>query len=516
MIWHLIKKETWTKIVDFRFMITSIIGLCLIILTTLILSEQYLKRVDQYNEFVTSDREGLSDVKVFSDLRLNAHKPPNPLWIFNKGVSNRVDHSMAIRHNWMPRQGFETESENPFLNIFQFFDLTTIFQIVLSLLAILMVYDGVCGEREEGTLTAMLSNHVARYQILLSKWLSGLISVAIPLLLSLIISLLIMILVYGISFNGPEWMRIGLMIFNTLIFLSLFISVGLLVSSLMKRSAVSLIWLLFIWVFIVFIQPNLGSYLASSVVSLPPREKIESSQSEMWADLYREGAELDSLIRTEVPGDPWHSDHTDNWPFYHCFDGNYPGLYRYVLRTRRIQPLYIDGAEREWQIYKSDYLSHLEKQLIWQDRFDKVSPAALFNRITALMSRTSIVDHEIYLDQARMYRQSFLTYMIDERKIFSDNANLYFTRQTMDQIINNDFAERSRLSNEGVEGIKFYGRDDYDPLDLTGLPRFNLYPASLGWSLRHILLDMSILIILSVLLFYFSAIAFNRFDVRPD
>ena len=497
-------------------MITSIIGLVLIILTTFILSEQYIKRVDQYNEFITGDREALNEVKVFSQLRLNAHKPPNPLWIFNKGVSNRVDQSMAIRHNWVPRQGFETESVNPFINIFQFFDLTTIFQIVLSLLAILMVYDGICGEREDGTLTAMLSNHVARYQILLSKWLSGLISVAIPLLLSLIVSLLIMILVYGITFTGQEWARIGLMIINTLIFLSLFISTGLLVSSLVKRAAISLIWLLFIWVFIVFIQSNLGSYLASSVVSLPPREQIESAQSEAWEDLYREGTKLDSLIRVEVPGNPWYSYHTDSWPFYHCFDGNYPGLYGYVLRTRRIQPLFVDGAEREWQIYKNDYHSHLEKQLTWQNRFDKVSPAALFKRITALMSRTSIQDHEVYLDQARIYRQTFLTYWIDERKLFSDNANLYFTRQTMDQIMNADYEERRRLSREGVEGIKFYGPDDYDPLDMTGHPQFIYQPASLGRSFQLVLLDMVILIILTVLLFYFSSVAFNRFDVRTD
>jgi ABC-type transport system involved in multi-copper enzyme maturation permease subunit len=503
MIWHLIKKEIRTKIVDFRFMITSIIGFCLIIMTTFILSEQYSKHVDQYNEFITSDREGLNDVKVFSDLRLNAHKPPNPLWIFNKGVSNRVDQSMRIRHNWVPRQGFQTVSENPFLNIFQFFDLTTIFQIVLSLLAILMVYDGICGEREEGTLTAMLSNHVARYQILFSKWLSGLISVIIPLLLSLIVSLLIMILVYGITFNGQEWIRIGIMIFTALIFLSVFISAGLLISSLVKRAAVSLIWLLFIWVFIVFIQPNLGSYLASSVVSLPPREKIESSQTEMWSELYRKGAELDSLIRAEVPGDPWHSDHSDDWPFYQCFDGNYPGLYRYVLRTQRIQPLFLDGADREWQIYKSDYHSCLEKQLAWQNLFDKGSPTALFNRITALLSYTSIDDHEAFLDQARMYRKSFLDYMISERKIFSDNANLYFTRQTMDQIINNDYEKRSRLSREGVKGIVFYGRDYYDPLDLTGLPQFTFQPASLGRSFQHILPDMGILILLSSLFFYF-------------
>ena len=52
MVRHLVKKEVLNNITDFRFMISSVIALGLVILTTIILSEQYLKQVDQYNEFV--------------------------------------------------------------------------------------------------------------------------------------------------------------------------------------------------------------------------------------------------------------------------------------------------------------------------------------------------------------------------------------------------------------------------------------------------------------------------------
>lgn len=273
MIWQLIKKEVLNKIMDFRFLISSVIGLCLIVLTTSILSEQYVKQVDQYNEFINADREALNDVKVFSQLRLNAHRPPTPLSIFSKGVSPQLDNSMRISHASVPRQSVETESENPFMKIFQFFDLTTIFQIVLSLLAILLVYDAISGEREEGTLKAILSNSIARYQILLSKLTASLIGLAIPLFLSLLVSFLIMTWVYNIVFSIDQWTRIGLMVLSTFLFLGFFVTVGLLFSSLAKHASVSLIWLLFFWVVTVFIQPNLGSYLAATVTFHTPQRK---------------------------------------------------------------------------------------------------------------------------------------------------------------------------------------------------------------------------------------------------
>jgi len=516
LLWKLVKKEVLNKTLDFRFLISSVIGLCLIVLTTFILSEQYIKQVDQYNEFINADKEALNDIKAFSQLRLNAHRPPTPLSIFNKGVSPQLDNSMGITHVSVPRQGVETESENPFMKIFQFFDLTTIFQIVLSLLAILLVYDAISGEREEGTLKAVLSNSIARYQILLSKLTASLIGLAIPLFLSLLVSLLIMTLVYNIVFNADQWIRIGLIVLSTFLFLGFFVTGGLLVSSLVKHASVSLIWLLFIWVVTVFIQPNLGSYLAATVTSIPSRKKIESAITQVWEELQEKREKIEQEIQKEVPGDPWHSDQSGGWPFYHCFDGNRTGLYRYVLRTQRIQPLYVDYAEREWQAYQGEYHVFLNRQYSHQKFFDRFFPAALFKRITSSLAQTSIENHEAFIDQARQYRQSYLSYLIDERKVFSGHANLYFTQQTMEQIQKSDFAERMREAGGPGKNMVSYDRDYYDPLDLTGLPQFQFQSIALSQSIRYVLLDTVLLLCLSIVLFYLCSVAMNRYDVRSN
>jgi ABC-type transport system involved in multi-copper enzyme maturation permease subunit len=516
MTWHLTKKEIMNHLLDYRFLVSSIIGLCLIVLTTVILSGQYSKQVDQYNEFINSDREALNEVKCFSELRLNAHRPPNPLWIFNKGVINRVDSTLPIRHNWVPRQGLETRSENPFMNIFTFFDLTTIFQILFSLVAVLMVYDAISGEREAGTLKVTLSSSVARYQIIISKMLAGFLSLAIPLLVSLLLSLLIMAFAYDITFTAAQWLRIGLIVLTTLLFLGGFIMTGLLISCLTRHPSVSLIWLLFIWVAGVIIQPNMGSYIASAIRSVPPRDTVESAEGEIWQELYQKYPEINQKIIEEVPGEAWHSDHSDNWPFYNCFDGTMPALYRYVLRTQRCQPLFVDYADKAWQAYQGNYFQYLDKQYAVQELFNKFSPAALCRRTTSALAQTSIKDNDNFINQARQYRQTYLSYLIDERKVFSENANLYFTQQTMEQILNSDYMERRERARETGEKMVHYGRDYFGPLNLAGLPRFTYRFDPIGHSIRSVLTDFIILLLLPVILFYLCTIAFNRYDVRSD
>lgn len=515
MFRHLIKKEVLNNITDFRFMISSIIALCLVVLTTVILSEQYMKQVDQYKEFISSDKAALGDVKVFSELVLNAHRPPNPLVIFNSGLSQQLDNSVRITHAAVPRQGLETESENPFMNIFRSADLATIFLVVFSLLAILLVYDAISGEREDGTLIAMLGNSVPRDQILISKFLAGFLGITISMFVSLLVSLLIMQIFYGITFNGAQWLRIILIILSSFVFLGFFLAVGLLVSTRSRTASISLIWLLFIWVFTVIIQPNLGSYLGSAAAPIPPRERIESAIGQVWEEYRTKWQEINVKIIEEVPGEAWHSDHSDNWPYYICFEGNRPALLRYVLRTQRLQPLWASYAEKEYRLYQEEYERSLNRQFKYQNLFNYLAPAAMYRRISSALAESDINHHDLFMDNARQFRQTFLSYLTNDRKIFSENAYLYFTQQNRSQIENSNYIERMDKKKRG-ESVVSFSRNDCGPLDLNDLPQFSLQTTGIGQSLRFVLIDFSILVILTVILFYLCVVSFHQCDVRQN
>ena len=516
MIRPLLKKEVLNNISNFRFMICSVIALCLVVLMTVILSEQYIKQVDHYNEFVRSDKEAIGNVKSFSQQVLNVHRPPNPLMIFNRGVSQQLDNSVRITHAAVPRQIMEPESENPFMNIFIAPDLASIFLVVFSLLAILLVYDSISGEKEDGTLSVILSNAVPRDQILISKFLAGFIGISIAMFASLLVSLLIMQNFYNITFSGDQWLRIVLIILSTFIFLGFFIAAGLLVSSRVKTASISLIWLLFIWVFVVMIQPNLGSYLGSTVASIPSLNKIDSGIAQIWEKFESDRQEIEMKIREEVPGEASVADESGGMPYYHCFDGNRVGLLRYVYRTQRILPLYIAAAEHEYRLYREEYEHYLNRQFKFQNLFNYLSPAAQYNRILSTLAKSDINHHDLFMDDARQFQQIYLSYLTNDRKIFSENAYLYFTQQDMNQIENSDFNERMIKWKNGDHTVAYYSGDNCKPLDLFDLPQFSLQNPSISLSVSFVLIDLSMLIILNVLLFYLCVVSFNKYDVRQN
>jgi len=282
MTGSLIKKEILTKILDFRFVVSSVIAIVLVVFSVVILSGNYKKEVDIYETALKDDKKDLEDVKTFSLYKPKIHYPPNPLSIFNNGITGKINRTIPIKYGWIPRQTTGTESENPFLKIFRHFDLTTVFQIVLSLLALLLIYDAICGEREEGTLGLILSYKVKKSRILFSKLVSGILLLSVPVLLSFIFSLLIITMIFGIGFSAFEWIRIGLIVLSTLLFLVFMISTGLLISSLVPNSSVSLLLSTCLWVILCVLQPNLNSFIASSVIDLPSNDKIEAAYGELW------------------------------------------------------------------------------------------------------------------------------------------------------------------------------------------------------------------------------------------
>ena len=73
------------------------------------------------------------------------------------------------------------------MNIFTSMDIVFIFEVVLSLLALIFAYDALAGEYERGTLRLVLTNSVRRGHILLAKYISAMFCLLVPLLMSLLL-----------------------------------------------------------------------------------------------------------------------------------------------------------------------------------------------------------------------------------------------------------------------------------------------------------------------------------------
>ena len=246
-----------------------VVTLLLVVANTVVLIADYERRLISYNTAVQQHREKVSKVKVYCELdgSLLVDRPPNPLSIFNAGLDRRLGNSITVRHTLVPTL-WDTHShsaDNPFLNLFSSVDLVLIFQVILSLLALLFAHDAIAGEREAGTLRLAMTNPVSRPVILLAKYISAMVCLILPVIMSLLLALILFSSSGLISLNGDHWLRIGGISLTTIIYLSAFYLMGLLISVATRRTATAIMLSMVIWSSLVLIYPSLSVFTVNRI-----------------------------------------------------------------------------------------------------------------------------------------------------------------------------------------------------------------------------------------------------------
>ncbi len=243
MLWEIIKKEFHSNVITARFIVGFTICLMLISASAYVAIQDYERRLDDYNVAVREHRDEVVGNSTYSGVRPKVDRRPNPLSIFNQGMDRRLGNTFNA---WIPvvpmiYDGEKHGAYNPFLALFSSIDLAFVFQIVLSLLALLFAYDAISGEREGGTLKLMMSNPIPRSSVLIGKYLSALLSLFWPIAVSIIIALLMIMFSGKVSLTGGHFLRILLFVVVSLLYVSLFYLIGLLISTKTQRTATSLI-----------------------------------------------------------------------------------------------------------------------------------------------------------------------------------------------------------------------------------------------------------------------------------
>ncbi len=152
---------------------------------------------------------------------------------------------MKVSHVVVPVKATQHGSDNPYLVVFPRTDLTFVFQIVISLPTFLFSYDAIAGERQNGTLALVLSNAIPRGKLLFGKYLGGILSLAIPLVFSLLVALLLIFLSPHVVISVSDWARIGIFCLVSLIYMSVFFTLGMLFSTWVGRATTALILTMF-------------------------------------------------------------------------------------------------------------------------------------------------------------------------------------------------------------------------------------------------------------------------------
>jgi len=278
MVWTIAKKEILLNVMMFKFAVGTILCVVLISVFVPVLAKDYQQQLKNYNANVVANEAELRKVMVYKNILPTVYRPPNVLSAFSEGVEKRLGTSAKIWNMGVPEISATSDEVNPYMSMFPALDVSLVLRIVFSALALLVAYNVISGEREQGTLKLILSGTVARYQVLLGKLLAGLMILIVPVTVVFILALLLLLSFPMIELAVSDWVEIGLMYVASLLFISVMYNLGLVFSALMKRSAISLVLGLFAWVVFVVVVPNGSIYLATQISPLESEDKLEGQR----------------------------------------------------------------------------------------------------------------------------------------------------------------------------------------------------------------------------------------------
>ena len=254
---NLIKHELTDNLTSSRYILTSVVCIVLCLISIVLMSHDY-----QHREKETNLARGIST-------------PPQPLSLLAKGTNEvrPVIPNFHPRYNVIGQVFMRFGEERHIFELFETPDFVYIVSIILSVLTIFLSYDSICGEKETHTLSLVLSNSLRRSTFLLGKWIGGYISLFLSFCPAMLLMFIYILAFSGVPLSSEHFLRLSGIIGFTLIYLSVFFTLGLLVSAVVHRESTSLVLCLSIWMVWTLWIPRLALLTTRTIAPAPSEGK---------------------------------------------------------------------------------------------------------------------------------------------------------------------------------------------------------------------------------------------------
>ena len=140
--------------------------------------------------------------------------------------------------------------------------MVTNFSLVGGVLALAISFDTINGERQSGSMKTLLSYPIYRDKIVFGKYLGGLMAVATVSVITFLCGVGIFTGFSGLAMSIDTILRLVLFFFVTLIYMAIFLAIGLLISIVMPQPSTSLLTAMIVWLASTQLIPNVGYAIA--------------------------------------------------------------------------------------------------------------------------------------------------------------------------------------------------------------------------------------------------------------
>ncbi|MCL1894152.1 MAG: ABC transporter permease [Holophagaceae bacterium] len=261
MLIHIAKKEIIEHVRSFRFVTAFLFILVTFLVMMLTRHFEYKSKYHDYLLRISAQEEALSKYANYN--RIGGIKapivPPSPLEII-------VDPAMPIV------QGSPMDSsidDDPFSKVKINMDIIALVGLLGSLLALLLSYDAINREVNEGTIRLLLSSGAPRMKIILGKIAGGSMAAILPIVAIFIILCIWFAIVGGQPWGTSQWMSLLGIFLVSIIYVMFFYCLGAFVSSVITDHTLSALSCFGIWILFVIVVPVISPYIAKTTVKIP-------------------------------------------------------------------------------------------------------------------------------------------------------------------------------------------------------------------------------------------------------
>ena len=313
MTWTIAFREIRDHVLSLRFYLGFALCLVLMVAGTLVLAEEQGQRRENLAPYLDQDQYRSVTEWANANWLMNGSlflaRPLPPLRSIVYGLHNSSFLAQVKGANYVLYQRAPLVG-NPLPALFASFDVLFVVGVVLSLLALVFSYDGLAGEREEGTLRLVLAYPIGRGEVLMGKWLGAFIALAVLFTPCFIVVIFVGASHALIAFVMADlWALLG-MYAGCLLYMGVFISLGLLVSVHSSGTGVALARALVVWALAIWIVPSFAPYVAAALSEGKPALMVEANISRTRFTAEREGwAEVARFIRDRG----WGEHEEANW-----------------------------------------------------------------------------------------------------------------------------------------------------------------------------------------------------------
>ena len=413
MITKTFLKETKELFREGRVRIALIIVLLLLGVAVWISARQYQNVNEQYAEAKTAERaiwdnQGEKNPHSAAHYGTYAFKPKYPLSLVDQGVDKYAGTSIFLEAHKRNEAQFSAAADQT--GLARFGDLTPDFILlfIIPLLIILLGYNSFTKEREMGTLTLLKSQGISTAKWLLGKWMA--------LFLPIFIVTALLFLIAGFVLNSLkdfgvfDWNTLLMMFLVYTVYYVIFINLVLLVSSTVKKSGISLVVSLCLWIVACLAAPKAASNIAETKNPYPTRQEFAANvlkDKKEGLDGHNPWSKEAKLLEQQVLQE-YGVDSLHQLPFN--FDGY------------RMQK----GEEHEAEVYFKHY-NYLKDQYNQQSKVYRnlavISPYLPTRFLSMALAHTDYATHWDFADAAEAYRittQKFLNDNFAENSKYGD------------------------------------------------------------------------------------------------